>query len=55
MKKKYLFFIVLVVMLGSAVSGCYVERGYERPYYHHHYNHGYYHHDKDRRDYGRHY
>jgi hypothetical protein len=41
MKKKYLFFVALVVMLGSAVSGCYYERGYERPYYHHHYHHDY--------------
>ena len=42
MKKKYLFFVALVVMLGAAASGCYVERGYEHPYrhhYHHYYEH----------------
>jgi len=39
MKKKYLFFIALVITLGTAVSGCYVDRGYYRPHYHHSYHH----------------
>jgi hypothetical protein len=40
MKKKYLLFVALVVILGSAVSGCYVSRGYYHPYDHpHHYHH----------------
>lgn len=43
MKRISLFFVALVVVLSLAVSGCYVERGYERPY-HHHYYHGYDHH-----------
>jgi hypothetical protein len=42
MKKKYLFFVALVLILGSAVSGCYVDRGYYHPYYHPHHHH-YYH------------
>ena len=41
MKKKYLIIAALAIMLGLGASGCYVERGYERPYYHH------YHHDHD--------
>jgi hypothetical protein len=55
MKKKYLFIVSLVVMLGTAVSGCYVERGYERPWYHHRYHHDYDHHRDYDRDYDRHY
>lgn len=43
MKKKYLFFIALVVMLGCALSGCYVERDYHHSYYHPHHHHHYYH------------
>ncbi|MEO6838704.1 MAG: hypothetical protein ABI261_04235 [Ginsengibacter sp.] len=43
MKKKQLFFLALVIMLGTAVSGCYVDRGYYHPHYHHyhHYWHSY--------------
>jgi len=45
MKKKHLFFIALVLMLGTAVSGCYVDRGYYhshyRPHHYHHYWHNY--------------
>ena len=47
MKKISLFFIALVVLLGLAVSGCYYERGYERPY------HGRYHHERDHHHHGR--
>jgi len=40
MRKKYLRFVALLVILGSASSGCYVCRGYDRPYDHpHHYPH----------------
>lgn len=38
MKKKYLFIVVLIAILGSSLSGCYVERGYRHPY-HHYYHH----------------
>jgi hypothetical protein len=51
MKKISLFFVALVVLLGLAVSGCYYERGYERPYHgrdHHERDH---HHGHDRDDY----
>lgn len=41
MKKKYLLIATLIVMLGISLGGCYVERGYQRPYHHH------YHHDDD--------
>ena len=45
MKKKFLFFVALVIMLGSVVSGCYVDRGYYHPYYHYHpHRHYYYQH-----------
>jgi hypothetical protein len=48
MKKKNILFIALVLILGSAVSGCYVERDY-RPYHREHYQHEYHHHDHDYR------
>ncbi|MDP4130197.1 MAG: hypothetical protein Q8918_11905 [Bacteroidota bacterium] len=39
MKKKYLFIVALIAILGSALSGCYVERGYHHPYHHYYYHH----------------
>ncbi|HUZ57526.1 MAG TPA: hypothetical protein VMU83_01930 [Hanamia sp.] len=40
MKKKFLFFLAFIVVLGVSVSGCYVDRGYYRPHYHpYHYHH----------------
>lgn len=56
MKKIYLFFVALAVVLGLAVSGCYYERENERPWYHHRYHHDddhHYHRDYGHRDYGR--
>ena len=53
MKKKYLFMAVLIAMLGVGVSGCYVERGYDRPYYHR-YDRDRHHRDNDRRNHDRH-
>lgn len=44
MKKKYVLFLALIIALGTAVSGCYVDRGYYRPHYHH-YHHYYYNHN----------
>ena len=41
MKKKYLIFAGLVVILGSVISGCYVDRGYYRPHHHYHHEHRY--------------
>ncbi|MGH2564733.1 MAG: hypothetical protein ACRDE8_04605 [Ginsengibacter sp.] len=53
MKKKYLFIATLALVLGVGVSGCYVERGYDRPYYHR-YDRDRHHRDYDRRDHGYH-
>lgn len=39
----YLFIVALIAILGFALSGCYVERGYHHPYHHYYYYH-YYHH-----------
>jgi hypothetical protein len=41
MKKKYLLALALVAILGSAISGCIIDRGYYHPYPHHHYYHHY--------------
>lgn len=51
MKRIYLFFVALVVMLGLAASGCYYEREYERPWYHHRYHHDDDHHGDYHREY----
>ena len=40
MKKKFVIVAALIALLGSTLSGCYVERGYHHPYRHHAY---YYH------------
>lgn len=45
MKKISLFFAAIVVVLSLAVSGCYYERGYERPY-HRSYYHDHHRHDR---------
>lgn len=48
MKKAFLFFVALSIVLGLAASGCYYERECDHPWYHHRY-----HHDDDHyRDYG---
>ncbi len=41
MKKKLLIVAAFVAILGTTLSGCYVERGYHRPYYYHHDYHRY--------------
>jgi len=48
MKKKYLIIAGLIAILGLGASGCYVERGYQRPYHHHYHDHDY--HGGDRFD-----
>ncbi len=43
MKKKYLLFVALIVILGSSITGCYVDRGYYHPHHHyHHHDYGHY-------------
>jgi len=45
MKKKYPLFIALIITLGVAISGCYVNKGYYSPHhYHHTYHHRYHNH-----------
>jgi hypothetical protein len=34
MKKEYLIILAFIAILGTTLSGCYVERGYRHPYYH---------------------
>ncbi len=43
MKKKYILLFALIAILGTAVTGCVIDRGYRHPYHEHHENREHHH------------